>query len=171
MNLDIQEPQPSKPDYRTIPLTQGQFAIVDPEDYDWLMQWKWIAHWSDITKSYYARRTSYCGRKKSLVIMAREIMKAQKGTEVDHRDHSTLDNRKSNLRICPKFKNCANRKTRADNTSGFKGASLIRASGKWKAEICSNGQKIRLGLFGTAEEAGEAYRNAAIKIHGEYAHW
>ncbi len=26
---------------KLIPLTQGKFAIVDAEDYDWLMQWKW----------------------------------------------------------------------------------------------------------------------------------
>lgn len=28
-------------DYKLIPLTQGKFAIVDPEDYDRLSQFKW----------------------------------------------------------------------------------------------------------------------------------
>jgi len=27
--------------FSLIPLTQGKFAIVDKEDYKWLMQWKW----------------------------------------------------------------------------------------------------------------------------------
>ncbi|MGD9110332.1 MAG: hypothetical protein PVG93_05280, partial [Phycisphaerales bacterium] len=30
-------------EFRRIPLTRGQYAIVDPEDYDWLMQYKWYA--------------------------------------------------------------------------------------------------------------------------------
>lgn len=28
---------------REIPLTQGLVTIVDAEDYEWLMQWKWYA--------------------------------------------------------------------------------------------------------------------------------
>lgn len=28
---------------KLIPLTQGKFAIVDVEDYQWLSQWKWYA--------------------------------------------------------------------------------------------------------------------------------
>ena len=27
-------------DYRQIPLSQGKFAIVDADDYEWLIQWK-----------------------------------------------------------------------------------------------------------------------------------
>lgn len=32
MNLTEQEPQPADPEYRTIPLTQGQSAIVDVDN-------------------------------------------------------------------------------------------------------------------------------------------
>ena len=32
---------PSEPLYREIPLTQGQVALVDAADYEWLMQWEW----------------------------------------------------------------------------------------------------------------------------------
>ena len=32
-------------EYRIIPLTQGQVAIVDAADYESLMRWKWQAKW------------------------------------------------------------------------------------------------------------------------------
>ena len=43
-------------DARLIPLTQGQWAIVDEDRYEWAMQWKWCALWNLKTKSYYAVR-------------------------------------------------------------------------------------------------------------------
>ena len=30
-------------DFKLIPLTQGKFAIVDADDYEWLSQYKWCA--------------------------------------------------------------------------------------------------------------------------------
>ena len=45
---------------RHIPLSQGQVAIVDAEDYEFLMQWNWYAAWMPSTQSYYA--TSYTSR-------------------------------------------------------------------------------------------------------------
>ena len=28
---------------KVMPLTQGQFTVVDDEDYDFLIQWRWFA--------------------------------------------------------------------------------------------------------------------------------
>lgn len=44
---------------KQIPLTQGQFALVDDEDYDWLMQWKWHAFQGPTNKTYYAAKRIY----------------------------------------------------------------------------------------------------------------
>ena len=41
-------------DYKLIPLTQGKFAIVDAENYEWLNQWKW--HIKKGSKTFYAVR-------------------------------------------------------------------------------------------------------------------
>jgi len=39
---------------KLIPLTKGKFAMVDDEDYDFLMQWKWCA--AKNRNTFYARR-------------------------------------------------------------------------------------------------------------------
>ena len=41
---------------RAIPLTQGQWALVDDADYEWLMQYEWCAQWDKDTRSFYAVR-------------------------------------------------------------------------------------------------------------------
>ena len=40
--------------FKTIPLTQGQVAIVDAEDYERLSRRNWYAQWCPKTRSYYA---------------------------------------------------------------------------------------------------------------------
>lgn len=42
---------------REIKLTQGKFALVDDEDYEYLNQFKWYAHKAGDT--YYAARVIY----------------------------------------------------------------------------------------------------------------
>ena len=46
--------QPLDQSYRLIPLTQGQNAIVDVEDFEWLDQWNWCAQWTG--RHFYAVR-------------------------------------------------------------------------------------------------------------------
>jgi hypothetical protein len=117
-------PTPSTELYRKIVLTQGQVAIVDASDFDWLNQWKWCAHWAPNTKSYYATRTAYKGRRnKRTVWMHRVILGLDSNSPCkgDHANRNTLDNRKENLRIADTFQNAQNATIRSDNTSGQKG--------------------------------------------------
>ena len=83
----------------------------------------------------------------------------------------SLDNRKSNLRICTHAQNSKNLKVRKDNTSGFKGVCFTkeRWRGKrWCAYINSNNKRIGLGRFLTKEEAALKYNEAVEKYHGEF---
>jgi len=89
--------------------------------------------------------------------------------QIDHEDTNASNNRWTNLRPATHTQNQYNRTKLKNNTSGFKGVSLHRPSGKWFAMIRVDGAQNFLGAFDTAEEAGEAYRQAALKWHKEFA--
>lgn len=82
-----------------------QFLVkVSPEDYDYLMQWRWTyarshGQWSGLI---YARRCETVGGIKTTILMHRLIV-ARMGVErpsphhfVDHRNGDSLDNRRTN---------------------------------------------------------------------------
>ena len=84
-----------------IPLTQNQVALIDDEDYELVSQYKWCARWSPGMRSYYAvTNIRKPDGKRIHLQMHRLITNAQKGEVVDHISHNTLDNRKSELRLC-----------------------------------------------------------------------
>lgn len=89
--------------------------------------------------------------------------------EVDHIDGDPSNNRMSNLRVCNRTQNNANKGPQRNGSSGFKGVSLFKRTGRWKAEIGCNGKRYHLGYFDTPEQAHAAYVAAAQKHFGEFA--
>lgn len=152
---------------REIELTKGQVAIVDDEDYEWLNQWDWYAQKTG--KNFYAVRkpwiqaTQNCAK---LYLMHREILKPEKNLVVDHINKNTLDNRRSNIRICTQSENLMNIETK----SGHKGVfcQKRKLTKKWEANIYKNRIKYYLGCFETKEEALDAYRKKAKELYGEF---
>jgi hypothetical protein len=156
---------------KRIPLTQGKFALVDDEDYEWLNQYSWYAVWDTTARTYKAARTAACsvGNKRKTILMHREIMSAPHGVVVDHIRHNTLDNRKSELRICAHKFNCRNRLLSKNNTSGYKGVTWFHRFSCWRANITIDRKQIFLGHFRSAELAAAAYDEASQKLHGHFA--
>lgn len=99
----------------------------------------------------------------------RLIINAPAEIEVDHKNRNKIDCRKRNLRACTHAENLRNRGALSNNTSGYKGVSLVKASKKYKAGINKYGKHIYLGSYDTPEAAAQAYNEAAIKHHGEFA--
>jgi hypothetical protein len=152
--------QPLDTPYRLIPLTQGQNAIVDAEDFARLMEINWYAHWCKETKTFYAD-----GRINGKYVSMHSVIMG--GIGYDHKNRDTLDNRKENLRKCTRAQNMQNRTKFSRNTTGFKG---VYKTYKWfQAKIGWQCKMHNIGLFKTAEAAALAYDFAARKLHGQFA--
>lgn len=149
---------------KKIPLTQGKFAIVDDDLYDWASQFSWYLH-----SEGYAVREEWNGGNKKRFRMHREINKTPKGMDTDHINGNRLDNRRDNLRTCTRSKNLQNARVRDSNRTGYKGVAIHKASGLYHAYINVDGKQISLKYHKTPEDAARAYNRAAIKYFGEFA--
>lgn len=84
--------------------------------------------------------------------------------QTDHINHMRDDNRWANLRNVDSLGNNRNNSRYLNNTSGFTGVSLHKATNKYTANITLNHKQVYLGLFTSIEEAVEA-RTTANKEH------
>jgi hypothetical protein len=92
------------------------------------------------------------------------------GKVVHHEDGNGLNNTKENLRIVTVSENNKYvRKRGRAASSKYKGVSLEKRNGKWRAGIKSDGKHKNLGYFENQEDAARAYDEAAKIYHGEYA--
>ena len=104
MSLLIQTTQSKNPilcltgDGIIVPLDKGLFAIIDKDDSDRILKFKWHAHLSH--GRYYAMRTVHSKNSTYQVRMHRQIMHTPNGQVVHHKNRCTMDNQKSNLQNC-----------------------------------------------------------------------
>ena len=154
---------------KEIDLGGGKVALVDDEDFERL-----AGPWHISTRGYATRmeKDPKTGKWVS-VFMHRRVMGIEHGDprRVDHIDGNGLDNRRKNLRPCSHAENMRNCKKSATNKSGFKGVCWRAKAKKWAAHIHFNGKQKFLGLFETPNEAHEAYKEAAISLHGQFANF
>ena len=161
------------------------FAIVDDEDYDYLMKFSWQAH--KLTSGYYAHGYGIdpITKKRKNKIMHRIIMNAPKDLLVDHINHDCLDNRKCNLRLATKRQNNSNVKSAKNSTSKYLGVhrsihertsstGRFFSSTYWMARCRSNkkyGKKNFLFPYTPEGEilAAKKYDELAKEAHGEFA--
>lgn len=88
---------------------------------------------------------------------------------IDHEDTDGLNNRWKNLRPATQTENNANSRIRSDNTTGLKGVSFNKQTGRYTSGIRVNGKRKHLGYFDDPEEAHSVYVTAAEKYFGEFA--
>ena len=154
-----------------IPLTQGQYAIVDPDDYRRLSKHKWYATGRHGNGHYAVRSVTTKNRKSGRIYMHREVIKAPDNLLVDHINRNKLDNRKANLRPATTAQNTRNQAKRKGRTtsSKYKGVTWRRDVKCWQAAIWVDVKRIHLGIFDSEVRAAKAYDRAARRYHGEFA--
>jgi HNH endonuclease/AP2 domain-containing protein len=141
-----------------IPLTKGQFAIVDDEDFAFLSQWKWQY------SGRYAVRTGPRPSRKN-IWMHRLIINPPEGLEVDHINRNRLDNRRCNLRVVTHSFNIQNSPIQK-HTSGYRGVYWNKERQKWSAGAGGRKQFCWLGYFRNELDAARAYDQAARELFG-----
>jgi hypothetical protein len=151
---------------KLIPLTKGQFAIVDDADFDWLSQWKWYAVRTKPNGKYSATRRDR--KAKKTIFMHRLILNAPSHLQVDHIDLDRLNNQRANIRLCTHAQNERN-KPKYKGSVPYKGVVQTRA-GNYSACISFDGTRIQLGTYSSAIDAAHAYDAAARIHHGEFAY-
>lgn len=145
---------------KRIPLTQGKYALVDDDMFDYLSQWKWYTHKNK--NVYYAeKRRSYA--------MHRLIMNAKKGQPVDHKNRNGLDNQKDNLRFATISQNAQNQKLQRGCSSRYKGVNWHKRDKKWQSRIKINNKTIHLGYHHNEIVAAWVYDQMAKNLFKEFA--
>ena len=123
----------------------------------------------------YGHRTVSVDRKRVLihrVIWEMHNSPIPEKMKVDHIDGNATNNRIENLRLATNSENSMNSRMKKNNTSGYKGVSYRKDSGKWRASIRKGDRQITIGDFKTPKEAHYAYVEAAKTLHGavSYTH-
>ena len=115
---------------------------------------------------------------RSTYLLHRVIWKLMTGDDsakfIDHIDTNKLNNKWDNLRESNAFENACNKNISSRNTSGYKGVFWNKNvnGDTWTALIAiGGGARKNLGTFSTPEDAHQAYCEAAVAYHGEFANY
>jgi hypothetical protein len=89
---------------------------------------------------------------------------------IDHINNIRNDNRFVNLRDATQSQNCMNHGVTANNSSGYKGVSFHKKSGKWQVACRVKTKHYYLGIYDTPQIASKVYEEFAKTHHGDFYH-
>lgn len=160
---------------KTVPLhgrlAAGRVALVDDEDHELVMCYRW--------RVWEARRpglhdagpyavTHVTRNGKQRMLRMHTLITGYART--DHRNHDGLDNRRQNLRDATAAQNARNRRPNArPGSSQFKGVTWRAALNKWVARFAFDNKVRQIGYFADEIEAARAYDAVARDAFGDFA--
>lgn len=150
-NLFIENESKDLGEYATITTIDGQEIVVDVDDLEALLKFRWY-----VNSMGYAE-AKQDGRR---VLMHRFVVNAPEDFSydevVDHINRNKLDNRKSNLRIVTQAENVKNCGMRCTNTSGHIQVATCDGGRYYRAHSIRNGKKVDLGVYDNPDDASQA---------------
>lgn len=145
-------------------------VLVDDEDYERLIKYRWTYGGGDVPERNYAIRNYRIGDDDwTHRRMHRMILNAKKRQIIDHIDGNRLNNQKSNLRICTNAENIHNQTISKNNKTGYKGVRFNKALKKYQGQICHDKKVYYLGTFDNPIDCALAYNQMALKLYGKFA--
>lgn len=141
-----------------IPMKNGKMILIDSEDLEMVAPHSWCQTGRGYVQTTIDKRSTY---------LARFLLNAPHGMDVDHINHNALDNRRSNLRLCTHQENSCN--SLPCQKWHAKGIAWCEENKNWRASIHRKGRCLDLGRFKTEQEASDAYDKAARELFGEFA--
>ena len=139
-----------------VPLTQGQYAIIDLDDVPKIEGKNWCAHWSLNSRTFYPLTSIREDNGKRTTLYIHRHILGTDALEVDHINHNGLDNRRANLTPCSSSHNHLRRRPQG-GSSKYKGVSWDKSNSKWIAYIKINQHNYHIGLFKEEINAAKAY--------------
>ena len=159
--------------------SDNMWTIIDTEDLERVLNfpYSWCAGYRKNTDTWYARATIHklenVSHNSHGIYLNYFIagVESNSGYCVDHKNHNTLDNRKSNLRVTEIIHNDRNRKGKnCNNTSGYRNvAYLSRDKHPYCVQLMVNGKNTVLGRFDDVDEAGRFAEEMRQKYYGDFA--
>ena len=158
-------------DASIILLTQGQEAIVDKEDYEWLSKYNWCAHRVSSYKGEYyfspVRNTKVNGKTKTIAMSGSILEKhgiKNDGMQIMCLNKNRLDNRKCNLRVATKSEiSRSGSKLNTEDTK-YKRVRWEADRSVWLSSIKVGDKYVCLGRFDKEEFAAYVSDRAYIKL-------
>lgn len=153
---------------RKVPAAPHIYTLVDSCLYDYIMRWRWSAAAGPdgamrIMATLYHK--DFPGGRR--VAIANVLLSKHPDIIFDHVNRNPLDNRICNFRPSTVSANCANRRKRRDNASGFIGVSAKK--GGFVADTTYRRTHIYIGYFRSKEEAAKARDRKVLELFGEFA--
>ena len=149
------------------------WTIIDIDDLDRVISFPgvWYAKYQRLNNGYYVYANVYDDiTKRTKTVLLHQFIMSANGNTVDHINHNTFDNRKTNLRIVNDSDNLKNRKGKnSNNTSGYRNVTWSKHDKKWIVQLQIDKRNKTLGWFDDVEEAGKFAEEMRQKYYGEFA--
>lgn len=154
-------------DYAQIIITSRKYGehitYIDLDDVGKINNFRWGLHYDITSNKFYVWGRSF---NKKRIALHRYLMNCPKEKVIDHLDCDTLNNRKSNLRICTHLLNAQNREGayKTNKSCGIRNVTWNKRQKKWIVTINKNKRKIQIGVFDSILDA----EKAAIEARKKY---